>query len=65
MTRKNLKSPRLATTTGPREEITLTDCLQCVHFINREIGLISCENRVVPGPNCKDENIQCVNYKPR
>ena len=47
------------------EEVKPTDCLLCLHFIKRESGIIYCEKNIVPGPNCKDENIQCVNYKPR
>lgn len=40
-----------------------TDCLTCVHHSVWKYNLIECKYRVCPQPNCKDNNITCVNYK--
>ena len=40
-----------------------TDCLTCVHHSAWKYNLIECKYRVCPQPNCKDNNITCVNYK--
>lgn len=40
-----------------------TDCLTCIHHSVWKYNLIECKYRVCPQPNCKDNNITCVNYE--
>lgn len=40
-----------------------TDCLTCIHHSVWKYNLIECKYRVCPQPNCKHNNITCVNYE--
>ena len=46
---------------SPRPE--LSDCLTCIHHSIWKYNLIECKYRICPQPNCKDNNITCINHK--
>ena len=61
--RKPKLSPKASKPPDPKPERHPSDCSECVHYQPWKYGLVDCAKGFVPHENCKDINIECVNFK--